>query len=155
NAVRAVGAKTASQLSALDGFGTFTPLRIRFSKPMVVDGGENPHGVLVLEYADLDARPVRVTATAYGPDSSIEVQPVVPFKPKTTYAVVITTELTDVAGEHVKASPDFAQLLAGTNLSPELTAWRARLQPVIDFMKTAFGVDTDGLALVNVFTTLH
>ena len=155
NALRAVGAKTAAQLSALDGFGTFTPLRIRFSQPMVVDGGENPHGILVLEYADLGARPARVTATAYGPDSSIEVQPVVPLKPKTTYAFVVTTELTDVGGEHVKPSPDFAQLLAGTNLTADQTAWRAKLQPVIAFMKSAFNVDTSGLALVDVFTTEH
>ena len=54
-----------------------------------------------------------------------------PLKPKTTYAVVVTTDLTDVDGKPVKPSPDFAQLLAGTNLSPEQAAWRAKLQPVI------------------------
>src|SRR6185437_1383609 len=93
--------------------------------------------------------------TPYGADSSIEVQPVVPFKPKTTYAVVVTTELTDVDGVHVKPSPDFAQLLAGTNLSDDQTAWRAKLQPVISFVKDAFNINSDDLALVNLFTTQH
>ena len=82
-------------------------------------------------------------------------QPILPLKPKTTYALVVTTELTDVDGHHVKPSPDFAQLLAGTDLSPEQTAWRAKLQPVISFVKDAFKIDTDGLALVDVFTTEH
>lgn len=155
NTLRAVSAKTASQLSTLDGFGTFAPIRLRFSRPMVVDAGGSPHGVMILEYNDLAALPAPVTATAYGPDSSIEVQPIVPLKPKTTYAVVVTTELTDVDGDHVKPSPDFAQLLAGTNLSTDQAAWRAKLLPVISFMKTAFSIDIDGLALVDVFTTQH
>ncbi len=155
NSVRNVGVKTASQLSALDGFGTFTPLRIRFSRPMVADAGGSPHGVMVLEYNNLGALPAPITTSAYGPDSSIEIQPIVPLKPKTTYAVVVTTDLTDVDGDHVKPSPDFAQLLAGTGLSADQAAWRAKLLPVITFMKSAFGVDTDGLALVDVFTTQH
>jgi len=155
SALRTLSAKTVSQLSALDGFGTFTPLRIRFSQPMVVEDGENPPGIYVLEYNDLNARPARVTASAYGPDSSIEVQPVVPFKPKTTYAVVVTTDLTDVNGSHVKPSGDFAQLLAGTNLTDDQAAWLAKLQPVIAFVNDAFGVDSSALALVDVFTTEH
>jgi len=122
---------------------------------MVVDAGENPHGILVLEYDDLDARPVLISATAYEPDSSIEVQPILPLKPKTRYAVIVTTELTDGDGHHVKASPDFAQLLAGVDLTPDEAAWRATLAPVIGFVNQTFNIGTDELALVEVFTTEH
>ena len=76
DAARALSTSVASQLTALDGFGTFTPIRIRFSRPMVVDAGENPQGILLLEYDDLNARPALISATAYAPDPSIEVQPI-------------------------------------------------------------------------------
>src|SRR5579862_7007811 len=155
NAARAFGNKVAGQLPALDGFGTFSPIRIRFSQEMVIDAGENPHGFLVLEYNNLAASPVVVTATAYAPENSIELQPLMPLKPKTTYAVVATTDLTDVDGNHVKPSADFSQLLAGTNLTADQAAWSAKLQPVVSFVKDAFGIDSDSLALVDVFTTQH
>src|SRR6185295_10669867 len=72
NAARNLSTKTAQQVAALDGFGTFTPLRLRFSRPMVIDPGEYPLGIWVLEYNDLEARPALVSATAYEPDMSIE-----------------------------------------------------------------------------------
>ena len=155
NSARSVAVKTAAQLAALDGFGTFTPIRIHFSRPVVVDSGGYPKGVMILEYNDLAARPAQITATAYEPDASIELQPVVPLKPKTTYAVVVTTDITDVDGQPVKLSPDFAKLLAGTDLSPDQAAWRAKLLPVITFVNDAFSIDTTGLALVDIFTTQH
>ena len=153
DAARGLSTSVASQLKALEGFGTFAPLRIRFNRPMVVDTGQNPDGILLLEYDDLSARPALVRAIAYAPDASIEVYPVVPLKPKTTYALVVTTALTDVDGHHAKPSPDFVRLLAGTGLDPDLTAWRAHLQPVLTFVKSTYKIDTDGLALVEVFTT--
>ena len=52
------------------------------------------------------------------------------------------------------ASPDFTKLLAGTDLSPELAAWRTRLQPVIDFAKNGLEIKPQALALAEVFTTL-
>src|SRR5207249_3864355 len=88
NTARALGESTAAQLSNLTGFGTFAPIQIRFNRPMVIDAGENPHGILIFEYDDLDARPPLFTATAYDPNLSIEVRPVVPLRPKTTYALV-------------------------------------------------------------------
>ncbi len=155
NAARALSTKIASQLTALDGFGTFSPIRLRFSRPMVIDEGENPQGIWVLEYNDLAARPVLVNATAYEPDSSIELQPILPLKPKTTYAVVVTSDVTDVDGNHVKPSPDFAKLLAGTDLSADQAAWRAKLLPVISFVNDAFKIESSSVALVDVFTTQH
>ncbi|HVM95977.1 MAG TPA: Ig-like domain-containing protein, partial [Candidatus Acidoferrales bacterium] len=144
----------ASQLSELTGFGTFAPLRIRFDRPMTVDMGSNPRGVYVLEYNDLAGKPAVVTATAYDPDNSIEIQPVVPFKPKTTYALILTTDITDGNGNHIMPSPDFTKLLAGTDLSPDLAAWRSKLQPVIDFAANNLDINQQALALVDLFTTL-
>ena len=68
----------ASQLSELTGFGTFAALRIRFDRPMTVDPGFNPRGIFLLDYNDLTAKPAIVTANAYDPDNSIEIQPIVP-----------------------------------------------------------------------------
>ena len=142
------------QLHALTGFPTFAPILIRLDQSVVVDSGRNPRGILLLEYNDLAAPPPAITASVYGPDNAIEVQPVVPLKPKTTYAVVATTLLTDTTGRAVHPSADFAAVLSGQGLSPALTAFRAHVQPVIDYMQSAFGIGPDGLALVEVFTTV-
>jgi hypothetical protein len=150
---RSYVANVVSQLQALTGFGTFTPIRVPFDRPVVVDVGENPRGLWLLQYDDLAAAPARIAASFYYPDTSIEVQPVLPLKPKTTYALVITTDLTDAGGNHVRPSSTFAQVLSGTGLSPELSAYRTRLDPVIDFLGTAFGFQADSLALIDLFTT--
>jgi hypothetical protein len=150
----AYSALAADQLTELTGFGTFAPLRIRFDRTMVVDSGINPRGILLLEYDDLTSRPPLITATAYDPDKSIEVQPVVPLKSKTTYAVVVTTQITDANGNHAAPSPDFGKLLAGTDLSPALTAWRSRLLPVLNYLHDEYDLGPDSLALVDVFTTV-
>jgi hypothetical protein len=142
-----------SQLSQLTGFATFAPIRVRFDRPVVVDAGDNPRGLLLLEYDDLTAAPVVITASAYGPEMSIEVQPRLPLKPKATYALVVSTALTDVTGNRVRPSPAFTQVLAGRDLSGDLAAWHTRLQPVIDYVEHAFGIGTESIALVNLFTT--
>ncbi len=143
-----------TQLSAVTGFATFAPIRVRFDRPAVVDAGENPRGLLLLEYDDLTAAPVAVTASVYGPDTSIEVQPRVPLKPKTTYALVVTTTLKAATGQAVRPSAAFAQVLAGSGLSGDLAAWRARLQPVIDVLHSGFGIEPNAIALIDLFTTL-
>lgn len=151
---RAYVQNVIGQLRALTGFPTFAPILIHLDQPGVVDSGRNPRGILLLEYGDLAAPPPAITASFYGPDNAIEVQPAVPLKPKTTYALVVTTALIDTAGRAVRPSADFAAVLAGQGLSPALAAFRARVQPVIDYMQSAFGTGTDGLALVDVFTTV-
>jgi len=143
----------AGQLTTLSGFGTFSPIKLRFDRLVTVSAGENPKGILLLEYNDLSAAPPAITASAYNPEHSIEVRPVRPLKPKTTYALVVTSALADADGNPIQPSADFAQLLAGTNLNPDLTAWRARLQPVIAFVNSAFGIAPNMLALVDLFTT--
>ncbi len=153
DAARAYVQTVIDQLHDLTGFPTFAPIRIRFDQPVVVDAGRNPRGLLLLEYTDLAAAPPAITASIYDPDSSIEVQPVLPLKPKTTYAVVVTTDLVDASGRRVRPAPDFAAVLAGTGLPPDAAAFRVRLQPVIDYVHGAFGIGSDGLALIDLFTT--
>lgn len=141
------------QLSTLSGFSTFAPLRVRFDRPVVVDPGENPRGVLLLNYDDLTAPPVTITASVYDPDTTIEVQPLVPLRPKTTYALVLTTALTDADGNHIQPSPAFAAVLAGSASGGDLAAVHAQLQPVVEFVNTAFGIAEGALAVIDVFTT--
>jgi hypothetical protein len=153
NAARAYMQTVTRQLNTLSGFSTFAPIRVRFDQPVAVDAGANPRGLVLLEYDDLTAALPVITASVYGPDTSIEVQPQLPLKPKTTYALVVTTALTDVNGYPIRPSPVFAQVLGGAGLTSDLAAWRSRLQPVIDYMQSAFGIGTDGIALIDLFTT--
>jgi Big-like domain-containing protein len=146
-------ANITTQLSALSGFGTFAPIRIQFDKPVAVGSGENPPGLVLLEYDDLAAPPPRITASFYAPDLSIEIQPRVPLKPKTTYALLITTALTDVDGNAVRPAPEFSALLAGSGLSVEQAAWRARLQPLLDFADHTLGIRGESVVLADLFTT--
>ena len=142
-----------NQLTALTGFPTFAAIRVRFDQPVAVDAGRNPRGLLLFEYNDPQAAPPAFSAAVYPPDSSIEIQPLLPLKPKTTYAVVVTTALVDGSGRPVRPSPDFAAVLAGAELNPELAPVRTRLQPVIDRLRTAFGITADAIALIELFTT--
>ena len=154
NPARAYVQNVIGQLHDLSGFPTFAPLLIRFDQPVAVDSGHNPPGLLLLEYNDLSAAPPAITASFYDPDTTIEVQPVLPLKSKTAYALVVTTLLTDTSGRPVRPSPDFAAVLSGQGLNPAQAAFRARVQPVIDYMQSAFNIGPDGLALVDVFTTM-
>lgn len=143
----------ATQLQSLDGFSTFAPMRVRFDQPMVVDSGVYPRGVLLLEYDDLTAAPAPVTAEAYDPENAIEVHPVVPLKPKTRYALVLTTAIVDHNGNHAKPSADFAKLVAGEGLSSEMTTWRQTLAPVFSYVNSAYDISAEDLVVVEVFTT--
>src|SRR5262249_16342115 len=67
--------------------------------------------------------------------------------------LIVTTTLADIDGNHVQPAPDFTALLAGTGLTSEQAAWRARLQPVLDFADQSLGLGRDALALVDIFTT--
>jgi hypothetical protein len=154
NPARAYVQNVLGQLHDLSGFPTFAPLLIRCDQPVAVEAGRNPPGIMLLEYNDLSAAPPAITASFYDPDTTIEVQPVLPLKSKTAYALVVTTLLTASSGRPVRPSPDFAALLSGQGLNPAQAAFRARLQPVINYMQSAFNVGPDGLALVDIFTTV-
>ena len=146
--------RVGGQLNAFTGFSTVAALRVRFDHPVVVDTGLNPRGLLLLEYDDLSAAPVPIRANAYDPENTIEVQPIVPLRPKTTYALVVTTVLADLNGTRIQPSADFVAVLAGgAGLSAELQGWHERLQPVVDFVSGTYSIGVPDLALITVFTT--
>lgn len=153
DAVRAFGAEVARQLRALDGFSTFAPIRLPFDRPVVVDSGFYPRGIWLLKYSDLEAAPVPITASYYAPDMVLEVYPVVPLEPQTTYAVVVTDELMDAEGFRVQASEDFRRLVNGSDLDSSAAAWRERLVPVWEFLEGSFGLRRERLVLADLFTT--
>jgi hypothetical protein len=138
------------QLHAFTGFGTYAPIRIRVGARVVIDPSDNPPGIMLLNFSDLSAPPPAWRATFYEPDSSIEVQPVPPLQPQTTYALVVTTALTDPYGNAVHPSADFVALLAGAR--PELLPLRTRLDPLIEHLGN-HGIGIDSLALIELFTT--
>jgi len=63
---------------------------------------------------------------------------------------VVTTALQDTHGNPMQPSADFTALLAGA--TPDLQPLRTRLEPVIAYLG-AYGIGTDQLALVDLFTT--
>jgi hypothetical protein len=145
--------RIAEQLRALDGFSTFAPLRVRFDRPMTVDAGFFPRGLLLLQYDNLSAAPAMIQAVPYDRENTVEIYPVVPLKAKTRYALVVTNQLADRNGNRARPSADFAQLLSGAGLSPEQMTWRETLLPVIDYVRSVYNIATSDLVLVDVFTT--
>ena len=92
----------------------------------------------------------RFVRSFYPPDNSIEVQPLLPLKPRTTYAVVVTTALQDIHGHPMQPSADFTALIGDP--PADLQPLRTRLEPVIAELASR-GVGTDQLALIELFTT--
>lgn len=150
---RSYAEEVARQLRMLDGFSTFAPIRIPFDRPVVVDEGIFPRGIWVLKYDDLSGPPVPITAQYYPPDEVLEVAPVVPLEPRTTYAVIVTDSVTDVDGFRVRPSEAFRRLLAGENLDPDTARWRERLVPLWDFLERSYGISRNRLVLTDLFTT--
>lgn len=152
-AARNYSVEVSRQLRTLDGFSTFAPIRVPFDRPVVVDSGFYPRGIWLLKYEDLGAAPVAVTASFYPPDTTVEIAPVVPLEPKTTYALVITDELTDVNGYRVQPSDDFLRLVAGEGVDSNTQQWRSRLVRVWEFLEQRYGLSRERLLLTDLFTT--
>lgn len=140
----------AAQLHGFTGFGTYAPIRIPVGAPVAIDHSDNPSGIMLLDLSNLDGSPPAIRATFYAADNSVEVQPLLPLHPQTTYAVVVTTALQDTHGNPMQPSADFTALLGGARA--DLQPVRARLEPVISHLG-AQGVGTDKLALIELFTT--
>lgn len=152
-AARAFVREVARQLRALDGFSTFAPLRLPFDRPVVVDNGVFPRGLWLLKYENLSAPPVPLTAAYYATDGVVEIAPLVPLAPKTTYALVVTDDLRGASGLRVQPSEDFRRLVAGDNLDAVSAAWRSRLVPVWEFLERNYGIPRGRLVLTDLFTT--
>jgi len=140
----------ADQLHAFTAFGTYAPIRIPVGAPVTIAPSDNPPGIMLLNFNDLGAAPPPIRVTFYQPDSSIEVQPLRPLQPRTTYAIVVTTALQDTHGNAMQPSADFTALLEDT--APELQPLRTRLEPLIAYLDN-HGIGKDSLALLDLFTT--
>ena len=141
----------------LDGFGTNSPLFMRFQNPMdttllpTPDQSAHPDSPLFLLNIDpiSDARgtltPIewhfQTEATRWQPENLLAVQPVwgMPLRPRTRYALVVTTDIAK------KESP-FADLWHRSQ--PEYAAW----QDLADTLRLAH-IDQDRVAYASQFTT--
>jgi len=140
----------AAQFHTFTGFGTYARIRIPVGTAVAIDQSDNPSGIMLLTLGDLDGPPPAIRATFDSSDNSVEVQPVLPLQPHTTYAVVVTNALHDTHGDPMQPSADFTVLLTGA--PPALQTLRARIDPVVAHL-AANGVGSDALALIELFTT--
>ncbi len=152
-AARAFGEAIASQLQVLTGFSTFAPIRVRFDRPVVVDAGSFPRGIWLLRADELDDPPHWIQASYYDPDRALEIYPVVPLRPKTPYALVVTDDLVDSRGYHVQPSEDFVRLREGIGLDAAAQAWRDRLLPIWDYVERRLEIRRSEIVLTELFTT--
>jgi hypothetical protein len=90
----------------------------------------------------------------YGAPHLLSVVPLggTPLRPKTTYAALVTTAVTDVAGHALGASTEMAQLLHGVKPLGMPDAAFATYSSALDALSGA-GTDTKSLVGLAVFTT--
>lgn len=153
SAVRAFSDSVAQQLEVLTGFSTFAPLRVRFDRPVVVDSGSFPRGILLLRADALEQPPVWITASYYDTDRALEIYPVVPLAPKTPYALIVTDDLVDANGYRVRPAPDFVRLRDAVGLEAEEEAWREKLVPIWEYVERAYQIRPDRIVVSELFTT--
>jgi pimeloyl-ACP methyl ester carboxylesterase len=155
--------------STLDGFGTTAGLYVQFSDsidpaslPASGEGSASPDASVVL--VDLEADPpafvdVEWTLVAEDPGdtrTTLAMEPLVPLRPQSRYALAITSDVTDASGGCVAPSPAMAALLSGEAEEPELQRVQERVSEAIGVLQGA-GVVTGPEELVGVvtFTTQH
>lgn len=142
------------QLEALDGFGTSAAVSLRFSGPIAVPpSGSTTDSSDQLLLLDLDAG----TALPYETEildegATVLVWPMRPLAEGHRHAVVVTTELSDAAGDCIAPSEPLVALLSGAAHTPTLEA----LQPGYDALVDALaerGLSADQVSAATVFTT--
>lgn len=152
--LRAYLAHSAEQLSRLDGFSTFAPVRVKFDREATVGAGENPAGVYLFPCDRDRMEQVRVTAAAVTPEESgdfaIEIQPVLPLAPRQCYFFALTNRIRDAAGLPVARAPEFAAALDGD--IPTLAAWSEKVADGLALLENA-GVDDGDVVVIDYFTT--
>jgi Bacterial virulence factor lipase N-terminal len=149
NVARNLANTIADQLTALTGFSTYAPIRVKVNRAVTI-AGENPDGVLVLQLDDLSVAPpimVKAVTPDISGDYAIEIYPVVPLQPKTRYVYVVTRAVHDDAGDPLQPSPDLTAALAAT------TPWRTTLDPVLTYLHDQRGINLDDIVAIDFFTT--
>ena len=146
--------KVFTDLAQLDGWGTTADLFVRFSGPL----GALPSGdkasinqdALILARLD-DGGPVRIPfeATTTDDGTTILVSPMIPLRPKSAHALLVTRKLNDTKGGCVGPSKAAQMLLEG-RVSGDLAAYHtARMRAAAK----ALGVALEDVTVALPFTT--
>lgn len=149
DSARSLASIVAEQLKQLPGFSTYAPMRVKFDAPVSAPAAT---AVVVLN-CDAGEVPVRLEATTIDSsgDNALEIYPVKPLLPKTTYVYAVTREVKDAAGAlPVGPSAELVQALAGE--VPSLAAWRSELDCALPLLAQK-GIAVSDLAAIDVFTT--
>ncbi len=146
----------ADQLTALTGFSTFAPIRVKVDRVVIVP--ELAQGdVVVLQLDDLQEAPVTVAAVTpdISGDYAIEIQPVLPLKPKTRYVYAVTRSAAhDADGHALIQSADLSARLHGHGpADAATTTWLATLAPVLSKLHERFSITVDDIVAIDTFTT--
>ncbi len=145
-----LGAVTYFQFSApVTSYQSFEPLAMDTSAPAYlidIDSASADRGTLL---------PITVTTLSrdnYLPDNVIAVAPMpgIVLRPQTSYAVVITTALSDANGARIGASPLWSSV--ANNQGEE--KWRNLYSPLLTTLDQ-FNIDKKNIAAATVFTTGH
>jgi hypothetical protein len=143
----------ARQLTALTGFSTFAPIRVKLDKPIAVADPMTHEGILVFEFDDPSAdHPVRVRTVTpdVAGDTAVEIYPVIPFREETRYVYVLTRALRDLEQNSLRPSADLTAALTGEGAG---TSWRATLTPVLQHLSTERSIAVEDIAAIDFFTT--
>lgn len=147
--VRNAADLTAPQFSRLTGFSTYAPVRIKFPGPVVAP----ETGGAYLVDCERGAAPIRLETTTIetSGDFALEIYPVLPLLPKTTYVYVVTRDVLDADGKNISPAAEFTQALAGE--IEALAEWRQELDCALDRLADEAGLELEHIAVADVFTT--
>jgi hypothetical protein len=117
-----IGQDVMGAIATLDGFGTTAGVVLRFTGALgAVPSGESASvasaGLQLLELTGTSARRVPFEAELTDDDGLI-LWPMVPLRPATRHAVVMTTAIRDAAGGCISPSPTLRELLQGRVPAP-------------------------------------
>lgn len=141
-------------LSALDGWGTTAGIVLRFSAPI---GDDLPSGATsttnqrlrLVELSGTTAARVPFEVQTLDDGKTLVLWPLVPLKPKTRHAVVMTTQWLAADGACVAPSEALKAVLRGDTSDPRLQ----RLIPQYQTLLTRTGLAADAVSAAIVFTT--
>jgi len=149
-------ARAAADLSRLDGYSTFGPLRVLLDGPAGVPDGVDPDGIYLMQLEAPFARvPVQVRSTTpeSAGDYAIEILPRLPLAPRTTYAFAVTRAVRDSLGRPLQPSAAFRNSLCNGIESATVAAWRARLDPLREHLESTDGLVCEDFVMLDFLTT--
>ena len=142
------------ELSGLDGWGTSAASFLRFDGPV----GPPPTGehesvtsgaLALLELGDDAPRRIPYEAQLIDDDQTVVVLPMIPLRPKTRHALVMTTQYQATDGGCADPGDALRGLLEGTTDNERLARQDAGMAEAI----SALGISPDDVSAAIVFTT--